>query len=164
MTPLETLLSLLSVWDGKILESPPGSNAGERVEAIQRWCGGAKSDSWCAEFVYFAATMTAAAHGKPYTLPRTGSCESLRVYSGIHKLTHRDPAIGDIYLLLDSKGRAHHTGFVTSTAISTATFTETSGNTSNPTQAASREGYGVFSHTRLVDSAHYVFINWLATL
>lgn len=158
MSPLAVLLKLLAYANGRIKEVPAGSNGGELVESVQRWAGGQKGDSWCAEFVYFVGSLTCAVAGTTWPLPRTGSCEALHQFAITHGRIHQVPAPGDVYLLLNSAGRAHHTGFVTSVAATT--FDEISGNTSDPSKPPSVDGMGVFGHTRKLDSKLYRFVDW----
>lgn len=154
-----TAVLLILEWAAKhVREAPAGSNAGEFVEAIQRWGGGKKGDSWCAFFVYFVGSIAAAVSGGNWPLPRTGSCEELHQYAITHHLIVEHPQKGDVYLLLDANGRAHHTGFVTDAVLEH--FDETSGNTSDPTKAPSREGWGVFPHSRGYDAKQYRYIRW----
>ena len=156
---IEILLKLLQ-WAAKtVREVPAGSNGGYWVELIQRWGGGVKGDSWCAFFVYFVGTLAAIASGGTWPLPRTGSCEVLHQYAIKNKLLSPVPRTGDVYLLLDEHGRAHHTGFVVQPQLEQ--FDEVSGNTSDPSKPPSREGWGVFPHSRAYDDTKYRFIRWL---
>lgn len=152
----DILLKLLAYAALTIREVPAGSNGGERVESVQRWGGGVRGDSWCAFFVYWAGSLAAVASGTQWPLPRTGSCEVLHQFALKNKLIVNAPRKGDVYLLLNDQGRAHHTGFVT--AFHLESFDEISGNTSDPSKPPSREGFGVFPHSRAFDPARYRFI------
>ncbi len=158
MTTIAVLLKLLAYANGRIKEVPAGSNAGELVESVQRWAGGEKGQAWCSFFVYWVGTLTCAVSGATWPLPRTGSCEALRQFAITNGMLHDVPAPGDVYLLLNDKGLAHHTGFVI--AVQATAFTEVSGNTSDPTAPPSREGYGVFQHQRALGK-QYKYISWI---
>lgn len=152
------MLRLTKAWLALIVEQPHGSNAGERVEAVQRWCGGKKGDSWCAELVYFIGSIVCALLGKEWPLPRTASCEELRKFAEEKGILHATEVQGDVYVLLDANGRAHHTGWVIEPG--PLSFVERSGNTSDPSQPPSREGLGFYEHTRKHDPKLYRFISW----
>lgn len=48
-----------------------GANAGQKVEAIQKWCGGQAGESWCA---YFATMVLDICFQGNAPLIRQGSC------------------------------------------------------------------------------------------
>jgi hypothetical protein len=124
---------------GFVREAAGNANSGAWVEAIQRTTGNGKGDAWCASFVY---VVLALAYGGTSPLPRSASCQVLYDHARKHDMLTDTPLPGDVYLLLDATGRAHHVGFVTRPL--GATFEELSGNT-NPD--GGREGYGVFERT-----------------
>lgn len=159
MTPVQAVQNLLAWLATFVRESPAASNAGSWVEAIQRWAGGWKGDAWCAALVYVVGSFGCAAVGKRWPLPRTTRCQALYDYAKAHALIAETPSVGDVYLLLDDAGRAHHAGFVTDLPTD-LTFDETSGNTSDPTKPPSREGWGVFPHRRATVRTKYVFVHW----
>ena len=102
-----------------------GQNTGQRVEAIQKWCGGQAGESWCA---YFATMVLDLAFQGAAPIPRQGSCQA------IHELAHArgwltdTPNVGDLFLRLHpDTGVAHHVGFITRTGDPLGTI---AGNTS----------------------------------
>jgi hypothetical protein len=151
----ETLFRLLAWAAANVREVPAGSNAGEYVESIQRFAGGVKGDSWCCEFVWTIGKLAALASGTTWPLPRTGSCELLHQWAIKNKKLVSAPRKGDVYLLLNDKGLAHHTGFVT--AFHLESFDEISGNTTQ--KSGSSEGWGVFANSRSYDPHRYVFVS-----
>ena len=124
-----------------VREAAGHKNTGRWVGAIQRITGNSAGDAWCASFVIFCLEI--AYRGKP-PLPPTGSCQALLVYARLHNMLETVPEAGDVYLLLDDKGHAHHTGFVLNPTRNATHFEEISGNTNND---GSRDGYGVFVRT-----------------
>lgn len=154
---IDALLKLLAWAALHVREVPPGSNAGEYVESFQRFAGGQKGDSWCCEFAWTVGQLAAIVSGGFWPIPRTGSCETVHQYAISHRLVVGAPRKGDLYLLLDATGHAHHIGFVT--AFHVTTFDEISGNTTQAT--GSSEGWGVFPNTRKVTPS-IVFVRWSA--
>lgn len=89
-------------------------NAGQRVEAIQRWSGGAKGQSWCA---HFATMLLDLAFGGSAPIPRTGSCDEIYQLAKAKGWLTATPAVGDLFLYVrDGTEDAHHVGIVTSVA------------------------------------------------
>lgn len=156
---IDALLHLLSYLATLVREVPPGSNEGERVEGVIRWGGGVKGQSWCAYLVYFVGSLACAVAGKVWPLPRTGSCEMLRQFALRKKILRSEPSVGDVYVLLNGAGVAHHTGFVR--GFTETHFDETSGNTTDPksTNTPSSEGLGCFENSRKL-GPQYAFIHW----
>jgi hypothetical protein len=100
-------------------------NRGQRVEAIQRWCGGKPGDSWCADF----ATMLLDIHfGGQSPIPRTSSCDELLEIAIKRGWIADAPHVGDLYLFVRLPSDAHHVGIVCD--VSAAGFSGLSGNTS----------------------------------
>lgn len=114
-------------------------NRGQRVEAIQMWCGGHAGDSWCADF----ATMVLDLYYSGKSLiERTGSCDAILLAAIKHDLIVDQPIPGDLYLRLNGPLDAHHVGFVT--AVKPGVIGTLSGNTSEDGQSSN--GTGVFEH------------------
>jgi len=87
-----------------------GPNTGLRVEAIQRWSGGMKGDSWCAYWV--SMVLDLAFKGKS-PLPRHGSCQFIYDYAKTKWWVTDTPASGDLFLYVNAGDHAHHIGIVT---------------------------------------------------
>lgn len=136
-----------------VRESPPGSNAGRWVEAMQRVCNGAKGQPWCAAYV--GTVLGIAFQGKP-PLPYTMGCDEL-LEAGRKAGWLRDtPQPGDVFLRLKTPTDADHTGFVSS--VDGNTFGTLEGNTTGGT--GSREGIGAFADTRTMAPGRYVFVRY----
>jgi hypothetical protein len=103
----------------------PG-NHGQRVNAIQTWGGGKDGDSWCC----FLATMILDLYFQGSSpIPRTGSCQQVYQLAQDRGWRTAEPTPGDLYLLINGEGRAHHIGFVTEGDAVQHQFTGLSGNT-----------------------------------
>ena len=100
-------------------------NDGQRVEAVQKWGGGKKGDSWCA----FWATMVLDIfyEGKS-PIERTGSCDVILQQAEKQGWLQELPHVGDLYLYLNTPTDAHHVGIVTD--VNADGFMGISGNTS----------------------------------
>lgn len=94
-------------------------NTGARVEAIQRWCGGAKGDAWCC----YAATMWLdLKFGGASPIPRLGACDDVYRLAKASGWLRDTPQVDDLVLWMrDPDGPsgpegfvdAHHIGLVT---------------------------------------------------
>jgi hypothetical protein len=124
-----------------------GANAGQRVEAIQRWCGGMKGDSWCC---YFATMVLDIVFQGQSPVPRNGVCQNVYELAKQKGWVTNTPHVGDFYLYVNEADHAHHIGFVTGVN----PLTGISGNTSS--DGTSNNGDGVHEHAI---SAH-VFIHY----
>lgn len=132
-----------------VRETPAGSNAGFRVEAIQRYGGCAKGDPWCAAFV--SLVLDLAYQGTP-PLPRTASCDVLLEAARSKGWLSLDPAVGDVFLVMKNPKDAVHTGIVV--GVQPGSFQTLEGNASDPSKPATREGWGVFARTRTLPGAY----------
>lgn len=88
-----------------------GQNRGLRVESIQHWAGGVQGDSWCMEWVWMVLDIAYQGH-PPFD--RMQSCEALRGLAQDRGWLRGIPSVGDLFLYVNSAGRAHHVGIVTS--------------------------------------------------
>lgn len=116
------------------------ANAGNRVEAIQKWGGGSKGDSWCCWFVTMVLDL--AFMGKS-PIPRLGSCQEVLELARKNGWTHTQGMRGDLALFLNSEGHAHHIGICISDSYK-GFCNVIAGNTSP--DGASPNGTGVFEH------------------
>lgn len=116
-------------------------NDGTWVEAILRVVGCKRGDPWCCAAVSFCLQIEHAGHNP---LPMTASCETLHQYGKLHGLLVKEPRRGDIFLVLNAEGRAHHTGFCTDVATAGKVPT-VEGNTNAD---GSRDGWGWLRRTR----------------
>jgi len=155
--PLSPLLAAtLAAAGGEvgIMEDPPGSNRGERVDEYLRAVGldpAAGNYAWCAAFVYWCFGKGAAASGTANPLPRTGGALALwrgagaagarQISASEAKATPSLVGPGQIFVLATGGGFGH-VGLVESVASGVLTTIE--GNTND---GGSREGVGVFRRT-----------------
>lgn len=131
-------------------------NKGQRVEAIQRWCGGNPGDSWC---MYFVSLVLDLCYQGKSPIPRTGSCDvALDTARGFGFVT-TTPAPGDLFFrvqpLPGGALDAHHVGFVTQ--VYPDRIGSIAGNTSSDGQSSN--GDGVYEHDlKLSPSLVYVHL------
>lgn len=117
----------------------PG-NHGQRVNAIQKWGGGADGDSWCA---YWLTMMLDITYQGNAPIPRTGSCDTILAIGKANGWITTTPVPGDIYLRVRNGSDAHHCGLVTQFAYGAGHFGSISGNTN---EDGSSNGDGVYEH------------------
>lgn len=128
-------------------------NSGQRVEAIQKWGGGKKGDSWCC----YLATMVIDLFYRGWKgqaeapIPRTGACDDVLNLARDKGWLRDTPAIGDLFLFIrDPDGPAgplgmvdaYHIGMVAD--IRGAEFLAIAGNTS--ADGKSHNGTGCYEH------------------
>lgn len=114
-----------------------GDNRGQRVEGIQRWCGGQPGDSWCAEFT---TMMLDIEYKGKAPIPRMANVQEIRELAEQNGWITTTPAVGDLFLYINAADHAHHIGFVTELE----PLTGIAGNTSE--DGASSNGDGVHEH------------------
>ena len=167
----EVLARVLEVAAGEVgvLEDPPGSNRGERVEQYQRGVGVDPGEPWCVAFVFFCFATAAQALGvdNPMVTKRTKTGSVVELWNlaranGVNTITH-DEALDDpsrvqpgMVFIISTGGGHGHTGLVTRVAGGKLETIE--GNTND---GGSREGIGVFRRTgRTVNGINRGFINF----
>lgn len=113
------------------------ANAGQRVEAIQRWCGGSAGESWCCYFVTMVLDIEYQGNAP---ISRQGVCQDVFNLAFKKGWIIGQPEVGCLVISVDENGHAHHI------AICTATdpLTTIAGNTSP--DGLSSNGTGVFEH------------------
>lgn len=114
-----------------------GQNHGQRVEAIQKWCGGVAGESWCA---YFATLVLDLAYGGKSPIPRMGSVQAIREVATKHGWITTTPVPGDLFIYVNAQNHGHHIGFYSSggvhTPVGIAGNTDESGTSSNGDRVA----------------------------
>lgn len=112
-----------------------GANTGQRVEAIQKWSGGEKGQSWCC---YFATMVLDICFEGNAPIPREGACQSVYDLAKQKGWLTTTPVPGDIVLHVDDKDHAHHIGIVSvvSPLTSIAGNTDDTGTSSNGDRVA----------------------------
>ncbi len=137
-----------------VLEEPPGSDRGPRVDEYLRTVGLNPSEgsfAWCAAFVYWCFEQAARAEGRSNPVIRTaGVLDHWRMAesAGIRRLAGADAAEDPglvhpgMIFVLDFGGGAGHTGLVE--GVQDGRLVAPEGNTNDD---GSREGVGVFRRT-----------------
>jgi hypothetical protein len=112
-----------------------GANTGQRVEAIQKWSGGEKGQSWCC---YFATMVLDICFEGQSPIPREGACQAVYDLAKAKGWVTPTPIPGDIVLHVNEQDHAHHIGIVTETAplTSIAGNTDETGTSSNGDRVA----------------------------
>lgn len=117
-----------------VREGNEGQNTGLRVEAIQRWCGGSKGQSWCC---YMVTLWLDLKFGGESPVPRLGACDDVFKLAKAAGWLHDTPQVDDLVLSMrDPDGPegpegftdAHHIALVTNVAA--GQYTAIGGNTS----------------------------------
>jgi hypothetical protein len=150
---LDEVLKIATAEIG-VLEVPPGSNRGPRVdEYLSSVDPGLLGQPWCMAFVHFCFARAAAARGVANPAPRTGGVKrSWRLVQDLPGATvvtaaqaADDPAlvVPGMVFYIDTGGTTGHTGFVADVIGGRLVTIE--GNTND---GGSREGIGVFQRTR----------------
>lgn len=104
-------------------------NAGQRVEAIQKWCGGAKGQSWCC---YFATMVLDICFEGKAPIEREGACQAVYDLAKKQNWITTVPVPGDIVLHVNADDHAHHIGFV----VTVSPLTSIAGNTDSTGQSS----------------------------
>ncbi len=86
-----------------------GANRGLRVEAIQKWSGGAAGESWC---MFFATMVLDICFQGSAPIPRQGGCENVHQAAIKSGWIGFAPSPGDLVLSINAAGLAHHVGIV----------------------------------------------------
>ena len=152
--PLLARMLEIAAREVGVLEQPPGSNRGPRVDEYLRTVGldpGAGSFAWCAAFVYWCFEQAGRSLGRENPLIRTaGVLDHWRKAEqrGISRLVPAEvvPSPGRIrpgmIFVMDFGGGVGHTGLVES--VQGGFLVTLEGNTND---GGSREGVGVFRRT-----------------
>lgn len=112
-------------------------NKGQRVEGIQRWCGGLPGDSWCCDLATMVFDLCY--QGKS-PIPRTGSCDMVLAVCRDQRWMVDTPQPGDLVFSMLGQTDAHHIAIVTNANPLTAI----AGNTSQ--DGTSSNGDGCYEH------------------
>lgn len=131
-----------------------GRNSGQRVEAIQRWSGGVKGQSWCC---YYATMVLDLAFGGVSPIPRLGACQDVYELAKAKGWVTNTPATGDLFLYVNAQGLAHHIGIVCGVDPIANTVVGIAGNTS--ASGESSNGDGVYERP-LKASMGLVFVGY----
>ena len=112
-----------------------GQNSGQRVEAIQKWGGGQRGDSWCA---FFATMVLDLAYQGAAPILRQGGVQDIRDVATKSGWITDTPSVGDLFLYINADDHAHHVGFVSSVdpLLGIAGNTDANGTSSNGDRVA----------------------------
>lgn len=121
-------------------------NRGQRVEAIQKWCGGKVGDSWCC---HFATMVLDIAYQGKSEIPRTGNCDVVLGLCRDRGWMVEEPQPNDLVFSMLGQHDAHHIAIVTATDPLCAI----AGNTS--ADGTSSNGDGVYEHR--INPKHKLF-------
>jgi len=166
--PLLTRVLEVAASQVGVMEEPPGSNRGARVDEYLRAAGlnpTAGSFAWCAAFVYWCAQQAAEALRRPNPLIRTAGvlehwneAEKQRIPRVLSEQANANPTLvkpGQIFTL--STGGGHgHMGLIAQ--VNGGKLTTIEGNTND---GGSREGVGVFRReSRRIGQINLGFIDY----
>ena len=112
-------------------------NTGQRVEAIQKWSGGQRGDSYCCEFATMVLDICFQGNSP---IPRLQACQDVYDQAKKDGYLTTSPVKDDLYLFVDGNDHAHHIRIVTADG----GVTGIAGNTSE--DGTSSNGTGVFEH------------------
>lgn len=142
-------ISLARAYCGKQETSP---NRGPVLDCIMEGLNLPLCISWCAAFVTWCL-MRSYAQSKPDLRRKLGFaspwyCDSTRDWLAQAKardMIVQQPEAGDLFVLLDARGKAHHIGFVVVPPDAVGDFGTIEGNTN---AGGSVNGDGVYCRTR----------------
>jgi hypothetical protein len=126
-----------------------GQNRGLRVEAIQKWSGGATGDSWCLEMLWLWLDILFQGQSP---VPRMQACQDLYEMGREQHWIVDTPQPGDVFVYVNEADHAHHTGVITVAE----PLTGVAGNTS--ADGASSNGDRVAEHYLVVRPERIKFI------
>jgi hypothetical protein len=127
-----------------------GANTGQKVEAIQKWCGGKSGESWCA---YFATMVLDICFQGSAPIPRQGGCDAIYELANKNGWLTTTPVKDDIFLYVNGND-AHHIGIITVDGGSIGI----AGNTSEDGQSSN--GTGVFEHSISTNPSKVKYIHY----
>lgn len=152
-------LDLTRGYVGK--QETTGANRGPVIDTIAKALNVPLGVSWCAQFVTWilmrAYGMDKSTLRKKLGFDSPWYCDSTkdwRAQAMRHGMMTDSPTSGDLFILLNESGEAHHIGFVVTPPDATGRFQTNEGNTNS---GGSVNGDGVYNRTRTA-SASVVFI------
>jgi hypothetical protein len=139
------------IWQARrfLFVREAGANHGARVEAIQHWCGGQPGESWCC---YFATMILDLMYLGAAPIPRLGACQDVLNLAVKQGWVVATPVPGDLFILVNDDGHAHHIGFVTNATDGLSGNTSADGMSSN--------GDGVHEHARNYLPQHVKYVHY----
>lgn len=144
-----------------IMEDPPGSNKGKKVEEYQASVGLGAGTFWCAAFMYWCFQKASEQLNRKNPVLKTGHCMTHWNNSTAKKILAADavnkPSLlkpGQIFLI-NTGGSHGHTGMIESVD---GGFIHTIEGNSDP--AGGRNGIGVFRNTRKIVKINRGFLEY----
>ena len=144
-----------------VMEDPPGSNRGEKVEEYLASVGLDGGNYWCAAFVYWCFQQVCENNGRQNPLVKTGHCMTHWNNSAAIKILAADAANNPMMLnsgqifIINTGGTSGHTGMIESIE---GGFIHTIEGNTNP--AGSSNGIGVFRNTRKISKINRGFLEY----
>jgi len=126
-----------------------GANKGLRVEAIQKWSGGAPGQSWCCHFVTMVLDICFQGSSP---IPRQGACQVVYDQAKNEGWLTDNPVWDDLYLYVNDEDHAHHIGIITENKNGIAGNTSEDGTSSNGDRVAE---HSISSNPARVKYVHY---------
>lgn len=126
-------------------------NAGQRVEAIQKWGGGKMGDSWCC---FFATMVLDICFEGKAPIKRFGACQDVYELAKHNKWLTDKPTKDDIFLYVNDADHAHHIGIITQDGggVGIAGNTSEDGTSSNGDRVAE---HSISTNPKKVKYIHY---------
>jgi peptidoglycan hydrolase-like protein with peptidoglycan-binding domain len=144
-----------------VMEDPPGSNKGKKVEEYQASVGLGAGTFWCAAFMYWCFQKASEQLNRKNPVLKTGHCMTHWNNSTAKKILAADavnkPSLlkpGQIFLI-NTGGSHGHTGMIESVD---GGFIHTIEGNSDP--AGGRNGIGVFRNTRKIVKINRGFLEY----
>ena len=144
-----------------VMEDPPGSNRGKKVEEYLASVGLGGGQFWCAAFLYWCFKKASEKMGRKNPVLKTGHCMTHWRDSPAKKIPAADalnkPSLlkpGHIFII-NTGGSHGHTGIVESVE---GGFIHTIEGNSDP--AGGRNGIGVFRNTRKISKINRGFLEY----
>lgn len=127
-----------------VRESSP--NSGNRVEAIQKWGGGLKGQSWCC---WFATMVLDICFEGNSPIPRLGAVQDVYNLAKKNNWLVATPQKDDIFIYVNNADHAHHIGFITDAPNGIAGNTSQDGTSSNGDRVA-EHSISLGGHTKFI--------------
>ncbi len=145
-----------------VMEDPPGSNKGKKVEEYLASVGLGGGQFWCAAFIYWCFQKATENNGRGNPLVKTGHCMTHWNSSPAKKILAADamnnPSLikpGQIFII-NTGGTHGHTGIINRVE---GGFIHTIEGNSDP--AGSSNGIGVFNNTRKIAKINKGFLEYI---
>ena len=144
-----------------VMEDPPGSNRGAKVEAYQDSVGIGAGTFWCAAFIYWCFQQACENAGRRNTVLKTGHCmthwnrtpgKKIAAADAVNKPSLIKP--GHIFII-NTGGANGHTGLIEKVE---GGFIHTIEGNTNP--SGSSNGIGVFNNVRKIAKINRGFIEY----